>query len=70
MILGLEHAFLMETMKDLVFLMINASIVYFVDTKIVQCHLVMMMLIVVVEINSRVQTIQMNISLMMKKLGS
>ena len=70
MILDLEHAFPMETMKDLVFLMINASIVYFVDTKIVQSHLVMMMLIVVVEINSRVQTIQMNISLMMKKLGS
>ena len=69
MILDLEHAFLMETMKDLVFLMINARIVYFVDTKIVQSHLEMMMLIVVV-INSRVQIIRIIISLMMKQHGS
>ena len=51
MILDLEHAFPMETMKDLVFLMINARIVYFVDTKIAQLHMVMTMLIAVVEIN-------------------
>ena len=55
----------MELMKDLVLLMLNARIVFFVDTKIVQPHLVIMMSIVVVEINSRVQIIQMNISLMM-----
>ena len=70
MILDLEHAFLMASMKDLVFLMINARIIFFVDTKIVQSRLVMMMLIAVVEINSRVQIIQINISEMMKKLGS
>ena len=61
------HAFHSELMKDLVLLMINVRMVFFVDTKIVQPQLAM---IVVVEINSRVKIIQMNISLMMYKLGS
>ena len=65
MTLDLVDAFHMESMKDLVFLMINARIVYFVDTKIVLPHLVMMMLIAVVQINSRVQIIQIIISLML-----
>ena len=69
MILDLEHAFLMETMEDLVFLMINARMVYFVDTKIVLSHLVMMMLIAVVEINSKVKIIQIITSQMLWKLG-
>ena len=64
------HAFHTELVRDLVLLMINARIVFFVDTKIAQPHLVMMMSIAVVEINSRVQIIQIDISLMMKKLGS
>ena len=68
--LDLVDAFHMELMKDLVLLMLNARIVFFVDTKIVQPHLVIMMSIAVVEINSRVQIIQIDISLMMKKLGS
>ena len=60
----------MKLMMDLVSLMINVEIIFFVDTKIVQPHLVMMMLIAVGEINSRVQIIQKIISLMMKKPGS
>ena len=51
MTLDLVHAFHMELMKDLVYLMINARIAFFVDTKIVQAYLVMMMSIVVVVIN-------------------
>ena len=51
MMLGLVDAFLMESMKDLVFLMINARMIFFVDIKIVLSHLVMMMLIAVVQIN-------------------
>ena len=70
MILDLVHVFLMTLMKDLVFLMMNAEIIFFVDTKIVQPHLVTMMLIAVVKINSRVHIIQMVISIIMKKLGS
>ena len=68
--LDFVHVSLVELMKDLVFLMINAWIIFFVDTKTVQYHLVMMMLIAVVEINSRVQIIQIVIFKMMKKLGS
>ena len=60
----------MVSMKVLVFLIFNARIIIFVDTKIVQPHLGIMMSIVVVKINSRVQIIQIDISLMMKKLGS
>ena len=69
MTLDLVHAFLMELMKDPVFLMMNARIIFFVDTKTVQPPLVMMMLIVVVT-NSRVQIIQIFISLLMKNPGS
>ena len=61
MYLDFVHVTLVELMKLLVFLMINARIIYFVDTKIVP-HLVMMMLIAVVEINSRVQIIQISTS--------
>ena len=70
MMLGLVDAFLMESMMDLVFLMINVRMIFFVDIKIVLSHLVMMMLIAVVEINLRVQIIQIIISGWMKKLGS
>ena len=64
MMLGLVDVFLMESMKDLVFLMINARMIFFVDTKIVLPHL-MMMLIAVLEINLRVQIIQIIFSQMM-----
>ena len=67
--LDFVHVSLVELMKDLVFLMINAKIIFFVDIKIVLPHLVMIMLIVVV-INSRVQIIQMIMLIMLKKLGS
>ena len=62
--------FLVVKMKEIVILMMSVKIIFFVDIKIVQSHLVMMMLIAVVEINSRVQIIQIIISIMMKKLGS
>ena len=64
--LDLVDAIHMVSMKDHVFLMINARKTFFVDTKIALHHLVMMMLIAVVEINSRVQIILLNISPMMK----
>ena len=60
----------MELVRDLALLMINARIVFFVDTKIVKPRMVIMMSIVVVKMNSRVQIIQIDTSLMMKKLGS
>ena len=60
--LDLVDAIHMVSMKDHVFLMINARKTFFVDTKIALHHLVMMMLIAVVEINSRVQIIQISTS--------
>ena len=70
MILGLVPASKMELMKVLVILMKTAKILFFVDTKIAQQHLPMTVLIVVVEINLRVQIIQIVFSAMLKKLGS
>ena len=70
MTLGLVPASKMELMKVLVILMKTAKILFFVDTKIAQQHLPMTVLIVVVEINLRVQIIQIVFSAMPKKLGS
>ena len=63
-ILDIVDAIHMVSMKDHVFLMINARMIFFVDTKIVLPHL-MMMLIAVLEINLRVQIIQIIFSQMM-----
>ena len=68
--LDFVHVFFVELRLDLVLLMIIVRIIFFVDTKIVQPHLVTMMLIAVVKINSRVHIIQMVISIIMKKPGS
>ena len=70
MTLGLVPASKMELMKVLVILMKIAKILFFVDIKIAQQHSPMTVLIVVVEINLRVQIIQIVFSAMPKKLGS
>ena len=70
MTLGLVPASKMELMKVLVILMKTAKILFFVDIKIALQQLPMTALIVVVEINLRVQIIQIVFSAMLKKLGS
>ena len=69
MTLGLVPASKMELMKVLVILMKIAKILFFVDIKIAQQQLPMTTLIVVGEINLRVQIIQIVFSAMLKKLG-